>query len=279
MEVMNNEGGEEAEKSKPGRKILWVKKNLIDPTASLSYCLGVSIVHIALSLAMIYVPNVDVESAKKIDYKGNLNQKNTCVAEAEYINAVQVALTVTHALCFFATFYREVFSARTDMLGQLMRIAEILCIPMYISCILAIIEAMCVIVIRLMTDDEMKNAYLRGKNIPVKDGDEITGWTGKEKCLKEYYDQFGAAVMEWFIIEILVFATFTTTMCLIMMKSRFMMVGTDNTTQFEPEYMRLLSKRIIEYINLEPPQGGGDSEAYFVNKERMVSVQGVLIKI
>lgn len=36
--------------------------------------------------------------------------------------------------------------------------------------------------------------------------------------------------MEWFIIEILVFAAFTSTMCLIMIKSRFMMVGTDNTT-------------------------------------------------
>lgn len=25
-------------------KVMWVKKNLIDPTASLNYCLGVSIV-------------------------------------------------------------------------------------------------------------------------------------------------------------------------------------------------------------------------------------------
>lgn len=116
------------------------------------------------------------------------------------------------------------------MLGQLMRICEILCIPMYISCILAIIEAMCVIVIRLMTDDEANNAYLRGKNIPVKEGDEIVGWKGNEKCLQKHYEQFGSAVMEWFIIEVLVFASFTFTMCLIMMKSRFMMVGTDNTT-------------------------------------------------
>jgi len=111
-----------------------------------------------------------------------------------------------------------------------MRICEILCIPIYISCILAIIEAMCVIVIRLMTDDEMNNAYLRGKNIPVKERDEIVGWRGDEKCLKKYYEQFGGDVMEWFIIEILVFAAFTSTMCLIMIKSRFMMVGTDNTT-------------------------------------------------
>lgn len=164
-----------------------------------------------------------------------------------------------------------------------MRICEILCIPMYISCILAIIEAMCVIMIRLMTDDEVNNAYLRGKNIPVKEGDEIVGWKGNEKCLQKHYDQFGSAVMEWFIIEVLVFASFTFTMCLIMMKSRFMMVGTDNTTQFEPPYMRLLARRIIEYINLESPQHtamtAAESELYYVNKERMISVQGVLIKI
>lgn len=52
------------------RKILWVKKNLIDPTASLSYCLGVSIVHLAVSLAMIYVPNVSVDAARNINYSG-----------------------------------------------------------------------------------------------------------------------------------------------------------------------------------------------------------------
>ena len=30
--------------SKKKEKVMWVKKNLIDPTASLNYCLGVSIV-------------------------------------------------------------------------------------------------------------------------------------------------------------------------------------------------------------------------------------------
>ena len=29
---------------KKKEKVMWVKKNLIDPTASLNYCLGVSIV-------------------------------------------------------------------------------------------------------------------------------------------------------------------------------------------------------------------------------------------
>ena len=68
-----------------------------------------------------------------------------------------------------------------------MRICEIICIPLYITCILAIIEAMCVIMIRLMTEDEMTNAYLRGKSIPIKLGDIIIGYKGDEKCLFKNY--------------------------------------------------------------------------------------------
>lgn len=68
---MKEEDEKSEENAHSNRKILWVKKNLIDPTASLSYCLGVSIVHLAVSLAMIYVPNVNVDTAKAIDYGGD----------------------------------------------------------------------------------------------------------------------------------------------------------------------------------------------------------------
>tara|TARA_B110000285_G_C15066168_1_gene585246 strand:- start:1075 stop:1254 length:180 start_codon:yes stop_codon:yes gene_type:complete len=43
---------------------MWVKKNLIDPTASLSYCLGVSIIHLSISITLLFVPIVDLEKAK-----------------------------------------------------------------------------------------------------------------------------------------------------------------------------------------------------------------------
>ena len=45
---VNNEGKEANEQ--PPRRILWVKKNQIDPTAVLSYALGVSIVHLAMAI-------------------------------------------------------------------------------------------------------------------------------------------------------------------------------------------------------------------------------------
>lgn len=63
------------------------------------------------------------------------------------------------------------------------------------------------------------NAYLSGA---LSDG--------LEKCTLDNYEKFGGTVMEWLIIEILIFSLFTFTMCLIMVKSRFMIVGTDNTS-------------------------------------------------
>ena len=45
----------------------------------------------------------------------------------------------------------------------MMRISEILCIPVYISCILASIEHLCLITIRNMTLDASTNLYLQGK--------------------------------------------------------------------------------------------------------------------
>ena len=42
--------------------------------------------------------------------------------------------------------------------------------------------------------------------------------------------------------------------------------------------MRLLAKRIIEFIKLDS-MSATESELYYVEKERMISVQGVLIKI
>lgn len=44
-----------------------------------------------------------------------------------------------------------------------MRISEILCIPVYISCILASIEYLCLITIRQMTLNASTNLYLQGK--------------------------------------------------------------------------------------------------------------------
>jgi hypothetical protein len=53
-----------------------------------------------------------------------------------------------------------------------------------------------------------------------------------------------------------------------MAKSRFISVGTDNTTQFEPLYTSYMVKRIVSFIDLSD----AESEQVFVEKEKMISV-------
>jgi hypothetical protein len=57
-------------------------------------------------------------------------------------------------------------------------------------------------------------------------------------------------------------------MLIIMAKSRFISVGTDNTTQFEPLYTSYMVKRIVSFIDLSD----AESEQVFVEKEKMISV-------
>ena len=45
-------------------------------------------------------------------------------------------LLVTHIIAFLACIYREMFSAKTDLFAQIMRIVEIFCIPLHLSNIL-----------------------------------------------------------------------------------------------------------------------------------------------
>lgn len=146
---------------------MWVKKNLIDPTASLNYCLGVSIVQLSLTIGSFFIQGVDETKATS----------DVCKAEAARLQLLGTSFNVVHILCFLATFYREIFSSKTDLFGQFMRIMEIVCIPLYLACILSAIEHLTIILIRLETLVEDKNKYLCGEY----DGSYI------QKCKREEY--------------------------------------------------------------------------------------------
>lgn len=139
---------------------MWVKKNLIDPTASLNYCLGVSIVQLALGIASFYVYVVDTSKAAKLSPQ--------CQLEAQSLATLGGWFKVVHILCFLTTFYREIFSSKTDLFGQFMRINEILCIPLYLACVLKSIDLLSTIIVRLETKDEYTNMFLNGSDTGVK---------------------------------------------------------------------------------------------------------------
>jgi len=64
-------------------------------------------------------------------------------------------------------------------------------------------------------------------------------------------------------------------MCIIMIKSRFMKVGTDNTSQFEPAYMSYLANLIVQ----NTPLNMKDADHFYIDKERNIQTQGVQLKI
>lgn len=55
-------------------------------------------------------------------------------------------------------------------------------------------------------------------------------------------------------------------MMIIMLKSRFFKVGTDNTSQFEDAYMSYLANLIVQ----NTPLNMKDADIFYIDKERMI---------
>lgn len=77
------------------------------------------------------------------------------------------------------------------------------------------------------------------------------------------------------LIELLIFATFISTMILLMFKSRFMKIGIDGSGQFEPVYLKILATRIAESINMSIDF----ADQFYINSERIIQVENVAIKV
>lgn len=161
--------------------------------------------------------------------------------------------------------YREIFNATTDMFGQFMRLVEVACIPIYIYQILFSIELLCIATIRLETLNPNNSFIVGDPSIKFK-----------KKCSLAEFDTFSGKAMEWLILEVFVFGFFLATMLLTLCKSRCMSVGMDNSTQFEETQMSFMVNKIIKNIDIYSIE---NPEEYYINKERMVTFQGVVIKV
>lgn len=118
---------------------------MIDPTAAFSYALGVSIVHIALAVGLLFVEKADMEKAKEFH--------EICQEEAEsYVTLMEMFLA-THIIAALACSFREIFSAKTNLFAQIMRIIEIFTIPVYLGCFLYSLEMIVLVLIRANTED------------------------------------------------------------------------------------------------------------------------------
>jgi hypothetical protein len=83
----------------------------------------------------------------KMEIANTMNK--VCKEEAEDLERTLQLFLVAHIMSFFATAFREMYSAKTDLFGQLMRIMEVLCIPVLFAAILSDIEIITLNLVRM----------------------------------------------------------------------------------------------------------------------------------
>jgi hypothetical protein len=120
--------------------VVFINKNLIDTTAAYTYGLGVSIIHVAYIISMCLIKKVNVEKAADMDL--------ACLKEAEEYESLWNWLLATHIVCFISCLYREIYSVKTDLTSQFMRIVEVFLIPLHLSNILNIASLLALILVR-----------------------------------------------------------------------------------------------------------------------------------
>ena len=273
-QIADPKSREEYKKSiRKSKKIVYIKKNLLDPTAALSYALGVSIVHFAMFISINFVKKIDMEQA------GTLSE--ICQYEAAKVEQVFKFFYIWHAVTFIACFYREVFTGSISKSGQFMRIVEIICLVCYLGTILKALEAVSLILVREHTEDPVAEmdpiSHEEYKDLLSSENVKKSTKFLAMQCSRSDFQSFQGRTFEWIIIEISVYIFFLATLIITMAKSRFMGVGMDNSDQFEPLKMSFMIKQIIKSIDIAG-QGEG-AENYFVGMERVVMVEGINIKV
>ena len=99
------------------------------------------------------------------------------------------------------------------------------------------------------------NQLLKWRNFEIEMTDHVRevldAYNVKDPlCLKDIdtlHDISGRS-LEWFAIELTCYCIYILTMTLYMVKSRFISVGINQSTQFEPIYMRYMAQKLIMAI-------------------------------
>ena len=147
-----------------------------------------------------------------------------------------------------------------------MRLFEILCIPIYMASILFSLSQITPILVRLhlgsLNLDKVPDTPINQKDCPV-----------------ENFKEFGGQIFEMMLIEVMVYGFMIATMFFTMVKSRFVGVGMDNSSQFEKIYMGYLvnkiRKKIQEKIKELKAEGNIEIKEHFVDNERVIPCEGI----
>ena len=141
--------------------IVQVRKNQYDPTAGILYSTGCSLIHLSMFITMFFIKFPDPAEAKKqdeaymsrlldleasidpLEWKNNympIIESNTwsiCEDTSYDLQRLMYRSMFAHFFCFFITLYMEVYSAKMQTLGQIMRAMEIFAVVIYFDIVFA----------------------------------------------------------------------------------------------------------------------------------------------
>lgn len=151
-----------------------------------------------------------------------------------------------------------------------MRIVEVLCVPLYLYCLVLDHEALALILVRnfveppdfekIPKDPSCRTPKLLPTNFLC------------DKCSREDSNQFAGKTFEFLFVEIMVFTFFLFTMTVYMLKSRCSRTGENIGGHFESEYMAMMANLISERVSMDVP----NPKQFYVNKERMIHIAGFI---
>ena len=150
-----------------------------------------------------------------------------CMLEAQWYTKIMTLYFYGHIFAFMACSYRELFSTNTMLLAQFMRMIEMFSTPYYMGCILYSLELSSLILVREYTKDPIADLP-SSESIPGEHSLKSSMFQ-YDKCSRSDFHRFQGHTFEWILIEQSVYFYYLITMVLIMIKSRFIHVGIDNT--------------------------------------------------
>ena len=188
-----------------------------------------------------------------------------------------------HVYCFVITFYREIYEAKLNLFGQIMRALEVLGLVLYLQSILLAIKFYTTwLILDLKIEQIISMLEKSGDGHEANAVNSLDYLTPEGFSDLSKFKNWRGRALEWFFIEIIICIFFTFTMVLLMGKSRILRVGIDNSYQYEPLYVSKLANKLVQAINFDLDEVHKSKERtkrYYTKKQRSLRVEGVLIKV
>lgn len=214
-----------------------------------------------------------MDGIKRDDY-------NFCEREAVDLNQILNYFIIAHVVGFIVTFNREIYDSNIQFIGQIMKFTELIGGLGYYSILVISIseiffwdnKATYANVVEHLEDNlSLYQKQIMKQALPI--------------CYenKSLTSQWCGCVLQWFLIEQIVFFSYAITMVILMIKARiFLSVSLENAFQFEPKQMLALAERIINSIDFDFPmkkRSKAKTRSKFIDREQAFEVEGVRLKI